>query len=68
MNKFRVLCEVSGGVTGYRVAYLKNAGEEIIFPNRETAEAEAARLTTQANGPHKSADFRYTPEPLGGQS
>jgi hypothetical protein len=65
---YRILCEVSGGVTGYRNAYLKNGGVEVIFPDKETAETEAARLMKKTNGPYRTADFRYTAEPIGGQS
>lgn len=57
---FTILCEVSGGVTGYRCALLKRDGVVQQFETREAAEAEAARLNKRMNGPYASADFRYT--------
>jgi len=60
---FRILCEVSGGVTGYRCAYLKKDGREIKFKTQAEAEAEAARLNERTNlNPYSTADFRYTIE------
>lgn len=66
--KYRIFCEVSGGVTGSRCAFLKHEGREAIFDDKDSAELEAARLTKRANGPYATATFRYTAEPLGGQS
>lgn len=58
---FRILCEVSGGVTGYRSATLKHNGVEMTFDTREDAQAECDRLMDRTNGnPHRTADFRYT--------
>jgi hypothetical protein len=60
---YRILCEVSGGMTGYRSAYLKKDGQQVEFTTEAEAEAEAARLNKQMNGnPHRTADFRYTVE------
>lgn len=58
---FRVWCEVWGGVTGPRQAYLKSNGEISEFSTREEAEKEAARLNEKMNGsPHRIATFRYS--------
>lgn len=32
------------------------------FPTREIAQLESDRLSKQANGPHATASFRYSPE------
>jgi hypothetical protein len=42
-RRFKVRCSVSGGVTGYREAYLKKDGKEVEFSSREEAEAEARK-------------------------
>ena len=57
----KVLCRVSGGVTGTREAYLKDAqGTERRFDTMQEAEAEATSLTQKMNSnPHRTADFRY---------
>lgn len=63
IKMFRILCEVSGGMTGYRSGYLKNNGREVEFETEAEAAAEAARLNEQMNGnPHRTANFRYTVE------
>ena len=58
---FKVLCKVSGGVTGTRVAYLKDAeGREKIFSTKEEGETEASALNQKINGnPYRTASFRY---------
>ena len=66
--KYRIFCECWGGVTGSRASYMKSGGVEVIFPDKETAETEAARLMEKTNGPYRTAEFRYTAEPIGGQS
>ena len=60
-GSFKVLCKVSGGVTGTRIAYLKDAkGVEKIFATKEAAETEASALNRKMNGnPHRTATFRY---------
>jgi hypothetical protein len=56
-----ILCEVSGGVTGYRSAYLKRDGKIVEFECRDEAEQEARRLNEKTNGnPYRTADFHYT--------
>lgn len=57
---FRIWCEVWGGVTGCRQAYLKQDGKLYEAAGRAAAEAEADRLNTRMNGPHAKASFRYT--------
>lgn len=59
---FIVMCRVSGGVTGTREAPLKKGGVVEQFPTRAEAQAVATRLMDQANGPYRTADFRYWPE------
>lgn len=62
---YRILCEVSGGVTGYRAAYLKDQGVEQVFDALEQAEAVAGNLNaTKNSNPYRTADFRYTVEPF----
>ena len=57
----RILCEVSGGVSGYRSGYLKKNGEVMIFPSEQAADEEADALDIIMNG-RSGATFRYTPE------
>lgn len=57
---FRVFCEVSGGVTGYRCSYMKRNGEEMIFASKEAAELAAHNAMRQMNGPYAVARFKYT--------
>ena len=62
--KHRVRCEVSGGVTGTRVSYLKNDGEEWIFDDYTAAHETAQYLEEQANScPYATAYYHYYPEP-----
>lgn len=57
---FHVVCQVSGGVTGFRQGYLKDPGGDVIeFEFREAAEKEAHRLSEKMNSGVRSADFRY---------
>jgi hypothetical protein len=59
--QFGIWCEVWGGVTGHRCAWLKSNGEQQRFTSRDEAEAEAMRLNEQTNGnPHRTASFRYS--------
>jgi len=59
--KFGVWCEVSGGVTGSRCAWLKRNGVRAEFDAQAEAEAEAARLMSRnGSNPYRTADFRYT--------
>jgi hypothetical protein len=58
---FRIWCEVWGGVTGHRTAWLKDDIGIATFATREEAEAEAARLNASGNNnPHRKANFSYT--------
>lgn len=60
--KWKIWCQVSGGVTGYRAMWLKEGdGEEASFTTREEAEREAAKLTERANAnAYRTASFCYT--------
>jgi hypothetical protein len=63
MKTYGVWCEVSGGVTGYRAAWLKDSFGIKRYETREEAEAEAHRLRAKPNrGP---ASFSYTVKPCG---
>jgi hypothetical protein len=60
---FKILCEVSGGVTGYRRSFLKNGktGDIQYYDLFEDADEEAHRLNTERNGnPFRKASFSYT--------
>jgi hypothetical protein len=58
---FRIWCEVSGGVTGTREAWLKSAGNIYETRNREEAESEAKRLRDSiGSNPYRTASFRYS--------
>lgn len=61
-QRFIVWCEVSGGVTGYNAAALKNKdGSVRYFDTYAEAEAEARRCQEWANLPPRGlACFRYT--------
>lgn len=56
---FRIWCEVWGGVTGSRAAWLKQNGEIADFATREAAEAEAARLNDRTKD-NPRASFSYS--------
>jgi hypothetical protein len=56
-----VWCEVSGGVTGRREAWLKHEGRVASFATQEEAAAKAAHFMRSMNGrPNAGASFRYT--------
>jgi hypothetical protein len=56
-----VWCEVWGGVTGRRRAWLKDDGRPAEFGSRAEAEAEARRLNASVGGnPRRKAQFRYS--------
>lgn len=60
MNRYFIMCRVSGGVTGTREAPLKSHGEIQFFDSKAEAAQEAARLNDRMNGnPFRTADFRY---------
>lgn len=60
LSRWGVWCEVWGGITGSREAWMKRDGKIARFVAREEAEAEAAKWNTKNNGPYRSASFRYT--------
>ena len=64
MNKYRILCEVSGGVTGYNASYLKIGGKPITFDDKGHAEEVALSHQAKANGPYATASFKYSVEAL----
>lgn len=58
---FKIECKVSGGMTGTRVAMLKDKdGQEQTFVYMDQAQAEADRLNKSMNHEYSSASFRYT--------
>jgi hypothetical protein len=59
-ERWGVFCTVSGGATGSRSSWLKGAdGELAVFASKAGAEAQAARLMQQMNGPNARASFTY---------
>jgi hypothetical protein len=62
---FKILCSVSGGVTGNRTAYLKSHGVEKVFTDHARAVKEATYLNDEMNrGPRNGARFQYTVVPV----
>ena len=61
---FRIMCEVSGGVTGYRSGYFKENGEIVIFPSLEMADIYRDQLASNAKATehYAKATYRYTVE------
>ena len=58
---YRIWCEVWGGVTGHRAAWLEDNGEIKEFETHEDAEREANRLDAQIKGTlYRKANFSYT--------
>lgn len=56
-----VWCEVWGGVTGRREAWLKQNGKVALFATRGAAAGEAARhMSRQMGAPHRTANYRYS--------
>ena len=57
----RILCTCSGGVTGSRTAWLKDASSKVRqFANPQDAKAEADRLNSKMNHEGSLAIFQYT--------
>jgi hypothetical protein len=54
-----VWCEVWGGVTGRRTAWLRHNDTIAEYATREEAEAEARRCMDGLS-PYRKAEFRYT--------
>ncbi len=66
MSHFRILCRVSGGVTGDRSGYFKCNGEVVIFDNEQKANVYADQLFSNAKAGERyaTASYRYTVEPF----
>lgn len=63
--RYGVWCEVSGGVTGYRSAWLKSKGG-VWTGNEGQAIRKAAELEAESNAnPYRTAAFRYEARPMG---
>jgi hypothetical protein len=61
MKKFGVWCEVYGGVTGHRQAWLKENGAVVMFDTHEEAAERAKKLSDDKNGnPYRTANFEYS--------
>lgn len=60
LETWGVWCEVWGGVTGAREAWLKNDGKIAAFATREEAETEARHLNDKMASSRSRASFRYT--------
>jgi len=59
-NSYLVICRVSGGVTGTRIAPLKKDGAVRVFASKSEAEAEAVRLSNERNSnPYRTCDYNY---------
>ena len=65
MSKFRILCEVSGGVTGNRSGYFKQKGVVVICHSRAEAKAWVEQLRSKAQSGAdygNTANYCYTVE------
>lgn len=62
VDQFVVVCQVSGGVTGWRRGLLREKGQTVLFPTEEAAEARCKELRAKM-GRGGWAEFRYTPAP-----
>lgn len=56
---FYIMCQVSGGVTGFRQSPMKKDGVVQYFDKREDAEKVAEYNNKKMNHQHSTADFRY---------
>ncbi len=56
---FGIWCEVWGGVTGSREAWLRCDNARVRFADQTEAEREAERLTRDRNEPGTGAYFHY---------
>lgn len=64
--RYGVWCEVSGGVTGYRSAWLKGKGGAVWRGTESEANRKASSLERESNGnPYRTAAFRYEARPIG---
>lgn len=57
--KWRIWCSVSGGVTGYREAWLKDKGELVEFDNVDAAVTEARKLNNDSAAHGGSVRYSY---------
>ena len=65
LTMYKILCEVSGGITGHRTAYLKKRGAEVSFATEAQAQEQANELAKFANdNRYKTANYRYTVEKM----
>ena len=62
--RWGVWCEVSGGVTGARAAWLKRNGTRVEFATQAEAAAEAEAQRTRVARANNVATFHYTPRVL----
>jgi len=57
---YKIMCRVSGGVTGTREAVLKDKnGNEMIFDTERKAKNKAKRMTETMNKDSNMATFKY---------
>jgi hypothetical protein len=59
-KRFGVWCEVWGGVTGHRAAWLKSSKGRTEFATQAEAEAEAQRLRSKTLSNTRAASFSYS--------
>jgi hypothetical protein len=57
---YSIWCEVSGGRTGSRAAWLKKDGTIQMWTDKATAEWEAAALNGSMNRPNSKVVFTFT--------
>ena len=57
---FNVMCEVSGGITGYRSSLLRNDDGVVVFETRQEAEDKAKELRRSMNTSYTGPRFNYT--------
>jgi hypothetical protein len=65
-QKWGIWCQVWGGVTGHREAWMKNREGKIAeFDTIEAAQEEARmHAKTTMGNPHRGASFSYSVRPL----
>ena len=62
-DRYVVMCQVSGGVTGTRTGPYKHDDKLVTFATFQEAQEKAAALVDKMNTPHGSASFWYWPAP-----
>jgi hypothetical protein len=60
-EKYGIWCVVSGGVTGYREAWMKDIHKEIWLGTKEEAESKVKKIMDDRRGSFSVASFSYTP-------